>query len=244
MELFFAQEVEGGLCRLDAEESAHCVRVLRHREGDELHLIDGAGTLLRCTLVEASPKEALARIEERIPRWHDHPYHLNLAVCPTKNMDRYEWMAEKATEVGLDQLSPVFGERSERRVLKPERLERILRSATKQSLKARVPELAAPVSVMDFIDAQRSAEGLKLIACCFDEGEPRRSITELLRGSDEHTVTILIGPEGDFSPEEARAARAAGFRPVHLGASRLRTETAALVAAPAVYLERGSNSTI
>ena len=236
MELFYAEEVALGFCRLGPEEATHCVRVLRHRVGEGICVIDGAGSLYRCTLTEATPREALARIDETVPDWGGHPYRLTLAVCPTKNSERYEWFAEKATEIGIDCIVPVIGARSERRTLKPERLQRILLSATKQSLKARIPELAPAQPLDAFIAAQAGKAGLKLIACCFEPGERRISIEQALRESDAGEVTVLIGPEGDFSPEEAAAARAAGFVPVHLGASRLRTETAALTAAMAVYL--------
>lgn len=235
MEIFHAYRIDGGYCYLDAEESGHCVRVLRHREGDTVSVIDGEGTMYSCVLTEASPKEAVARIEESHPGWGGHDYILNMAVCPTKNADRYEWFAEKATEVGVDRIIPVIGERSERRVFKTERLRRLLLSAAKQSLKSCIPEVAEPVSVREFI--KTAPEGLKLIAYCFEGEQKRISIQEALqsyKGSGE--ISVLIGPEGDFSPEEAAEALAAGFIPVHLGASRLRTETAALTAVMAVYL--------
>ena len=234
MELFYAQEADGRTCRLDADESGHCCRVLRHRAGDEIHVIDGIGTMYRCRLTDDSPKGAEAEVLEAIPGWGGHPYRLTVACCPTKNNDRFEWFVEKATEIGVDRIVPTIGERSERKVYKTDRALRIALSATKQSLKSRIPEIAEPVSVRDFI--LQSGPGLKLIAWCF-EGDTRRiSIQEALRGYDGKDVTVLIGPEGDFSPEEARLAVEHGFIPVHLGASRLRTETAAVLAATAVYL--------
>ena len=242
MELFYAYETDGRFCRLDADESGHCIRVLRHRAGDEIHVIDGLGTMYRCRLTDDSPKGAEAEVLEAFPGWGGHPYRLTVACCPTKNNDRFEWFVEKATEVGVDRIVPTIGERSERKVYKTDRALRIALSATKQSLKARIPEIAEPVSVKDFIctdapcHSERSEESLKLIAYCF-EGDTRRiSIKEALRGYQGSDVTILIGPEGDFSPEEARLAVEHGFIPVHLGASRLRTETAAVLAATAVYL--------
>ena len=234
MEIFYSNDISGDLVRLNAEESGHCVRVLRHRVGDEIAVMDGAGTLLWCRLIDASPKEAVAEVVRREPGFGSHPYRLTLAVCPTKNMDRYEWMAEKATEVGVDVIAPVIGERSERKVCKTERLERIVLSAAKQSLKAAVPEVAEPVSVLDFI-AGAPESSLKLIAYCF-EGE-KVSIAQALAASQLTDVVVLIGPEGDFSPKEVAAAVRAGFKPVHLGSSRLRTETAALTAAEAVYFK-------
>ena len=291
MEIFYSDQVFDGFLRLPAEETAHCVRVLRHRPGDEIDVIDGRGTLYHCVLQEeegaaAAPAKrgkggeqrrgkgeelrrgrgeeqtAVARIVSSEASWGSHPYHLTLAVCPTKNPDRYEWMAEKVTEVGIDTLAPVIGERSERRVLKTDRLHRILLSATKQSLKGAIPELLEPQSVMEFIaglgeareaagDASGAAGELRLIAYCSDEVKPRAFIMDLLRQMAKKTaitsedaatpaaaprVTVLIGPEGDFSPAEVQAAMDAGFVPVSLGSSRLRTETAAITAAEAVYL--------
>ena len=236
MELFYSQDIEGGTCRLDHDESGHCIKVLRHRCGDEISVIDGRGTLYRCRIVSDSHKEVVAQVIDSVQDWGGHPYRLHLAVCPTKNNDRYEWFAEKACEMGFDELSPVIGDHSERRILKTQRVEKILISASKQSLKAAVPVVNEPVSVKEFIAANASQESLKLIAYCFDdERVPRRSIKDVLAGYDGTEVIVMIGPEGDFSHEEAELALQAGFIPVHLGASRLRTETAAVTAAAAVY---------
>ena len=255
MELFYAYEADGRSCRLDADESGHCVRVLRHRAGDEIHVIDGLGTMYRCRLTDDNPKGAEAEVFEAFPGWGGHPYRLTVACCPTKNNDRFEWFVEKATEVGVDCIIPVIGERSERKVYKTDRALRIALSATKQSLKSRIPEITEPVSVKDFIQisplaslgrndnppchsepAEQAKESLKLIAYCFEGDTKRISIQEALKAYDGNDITILIGPEGDFSPEEARLAIDQGYIPVHLGASRLRTETAAVLAATAVYL--------
>lgn len=236
MEIFWTDRIEAGLCFLGEEESAHCVRVLRHREGDNVCVIDGAGTMYECVLSQASPKAAVARIEKANPGWGSHPYRLEMAVCPTKNIDRYEWFVEKATEVGTDRFVPVIGDHSERKVLKTERLRRIVLSAAKQSLKAAVPEISEPLTVKEFIAAVADTSALKMIACCFeDEGYPRTSVMQALSGTDKREYIVLIGPEGDFSREEVRLATEAGFIPVHLGESRLRTETAALAAVFAAY---------
>jgi len=246
MELFFSSDIDGGLCRLDQDESGHCVKVLRHRCGDEISVIDGNGTLYRCRITSDSHKGVEAMILDSVSNWGSHPYRLHLAVCPTKNNDRYEWFAEKACEIGFDELSPVIGEHSERKVLKTPRVEKILVSAAKQSLKAAVPAVNEPVSVKEFIeyctasctaDSVNGSSVLKLIAYCFEDGSvPRRNIKEVLDGFEGTEIIIMIGPEGDFSNEEARMALKAGFVPVHIGASRLRTETAAVTAAAAVYL--------
>ena len=239
MELFFSDDILDSRVRLDQEESAHCVRVLRHRAGDEISVIDGRGTLYRCALEIADAKGAEARILERTPGFGAHPYHLTMAVCPTKNIDRFEWFVEKATEIGVDVIAPVIGERSERKVLKTERLKRLALSATKQSLKAAIPQISEPQSVRDFI-LSAPADALKLICYCFDD-VPRVPVTNVLN-PEIKDISILIGPEGDFSPEEAALAREHGWVPVQLGPSRLRTETAAVVAATAVYLAVIGNS--
>jgi 16S rRNA (uracil1498-N3)-methyltransferase len=236
MELFYSQDIEGGTVRLNQDESGHCIKVLRHKCGDEISVIDGCGTLYKCRITSDSHKGVEAIVLESQNDWGGHPYNLHLAVCPTKNNDRYEWFAEKACEIGFDTLSPIIGDHSERRILKTPRVEKILVSAAKQSLKAAVPVVNEPVSVKEFIKSEAEAEGLKMIAYCFeDERVPRRSIREVLEGYDGNQITVMIGPEGDFSKEEAEMALAAGFIPVHLGQSRLRTETAALTAAAAVY---------
>ena len=237
MELFFSRDIEGGICRLDHDESGHCIKVLRHRCGDEISVIDGCGTLYRCRITSDSHKGVEAIVLESSADWGGHPYNLHLAVCPTKNNDRYEWFAEKACEIGFDMLSPVIGEHSERKILKTARMEKILVSAAKQSLKAAVPVVNEPVSVKEFIRSMADQCGpLKLIAYCFeDENIPRRSIKEVLETHEGRDVVVMIGPEGDFSQEEAQMALEAGFIPVHLGTSRLRTETAAVTAAAAVY---------
>lgn len=235
MEIFWTEDIAGGICRLGEEESAHCVRVLRHRAGDRINIIDGHGTMYECTLVADSPKGAEARIEQAHQNWGGHPYDLTMAVCPTKNIDRYEWFAEKATEFGVDRIVPVIGEHSERKILKPERMNRILLSATKQSLKASIPELSDTISVREFIESTAEKDALKMIAYCFEDGQQRHSIREVLEKSDAKEVIVLIGPEGDFSREEADAAVAAGYVPVHIGESRLRTETAALASVSMVY---------
>ena len=259
MELFYSENIEGGICRLDHDESGHCIKVLRHRCGDEISVIDGQGTLYSCRITNDSHKGVEAMVLEEVSNWGSHPYHLHLAVCPTKNNDRYEWFAEKACEMGFDELSPIIGEHSERKILKIQRVEKILVSAAKQSLKASVPVVNEPISVKEFIKqngagdaseqnvslcscpASRSTDSerpLRLIAYCFeDENIPRRSIKEVLNSYDGTEIIVMIGPEGDFSKEEADLALASGFIPVHLGDSRLRTETAALTAASAVYFK-------
>ncbi len=235
MEIFWTEDVSDGLCRLGEEESAHCVRVLRHRNGDSVCIIDGHGTMYECELVSDSPKAAEAKIISTHPGWGSHGYNLTMAVCPTKNIDRFEWFIEKATEFGVDCICPVIGDHSERKVVKMERLKKILLSAAKQSLKSAIPQIQEPVSVNAFVRESAGVDSLKLIACCFDDLAPRRSIKEVLGSYSGTSVTILIGPEGDFSKEEVKAAMEAGYIPVQIGNSRLRTETAALGSVAIVY---------
>lgn len=293
MELFYAHKVDGGFAFLDAEESAHCVRVLRHRVGDCIRLIGPTQTgeepvhgpqgstgtglarptvayaaVYNCVISDDSPKGVVARVVSEESGWGAHPYYLRMAVCPTKNIDRFEWFVEKSVELGVDEIVPVIGEHSERRTLRLDRLQRIAVSAAKQSLKGAVPVIAEPMSVTEFVKADASGE-IRLIAYCSDDVAPRGSIMDalaealpsaaekrLVRAPEkgaryQHSpavetlahasagasrVTVLIGPEGDFSQDEVRAALTAGFTPVHLGPSRLRTETAALTAVEAVYL--------
>ena len=237
MEIFYAYEINGTSALLDAEESAHCVKVLRHRTGEDITVVDGQGNMYRCRLTDDSPKEAEAEILETVSGWGGHSYSLNMAVCPTKNNDRFEWFVEKATELGVDVISPVIGERSERKVFKTERSRKIVLSAMKQSLKAKLPVVEKPVSVRDFILGHSGDASVKMICYCFEGEALRRSIKDVLEGIPAGSeITVLIGPEGDFSPEEARLAIEHGFVPVHLGPSRLRTETAAVTAATACYL--------
>ena len=273
MELFYAYKIDGSFAYLDAEESAHCVKVLRHRTGDRISLIAATGgpqpyALYNCIITDDSQKGVTARVDSVLQGWGAHSYHLRMAVCPTKNIDRYEWFVEQSVELGVDEIVPVIGEHSERRTLRLDRLQRIAVSAAKQSLKGAVPVIAEPVSVTEFVKADASGE-IRLIAYCSDDVAPRGSIMDalaealpsaaekrLVRAPEkgaryQHSpavetlahasagasrVTVLIGPEGDFSQDEVRAALTAGFTPVHLGPSRLRTETAALTAVEAVYL--------
>ena len=232
MEIFYGKTAGAGLIELDAEESAHCTRVMRHKPGGTVNVIDGSGTLYTCELLDAGPKGATARILEATPGFGAHPYRLTMAVCPTKNPDRYEWFAEKATEIGVDAIVPVTGDRSERRTIKAERLERLVLSAAKQSLKGAVPQVCPCISVSEFIRTVPES-AVRMICYCFD-GQ-KFSIPQVLGRTDSKDIYILIGPEGDFSPEEAALAHELGWLPVTLGESRLRTETAAVVAAAMVY---------
>lgn len=244
MELFYSPNIQNGTCILEEEEGRHCMKVLRHTPGDSIRVIDGKGNLYACKIKEAK-KEVICEVTGVKENFGVHPYRLTLAVAPTKNIDRYEWFLEKATEIGIDRIVPFIGEHSERKVIKPERLEKILVSAAKQSLKGTVPELCPPVGLGEFIKGLGEAPDneLRLIAYC-GEAE-KHSLPDMVRQYIKHMqqeyrgrmpeITILIGPEGDFSGEEMELAAWYGFRAVHLGESRLRTETAAVAAVSCIY---------
>lgn len=231
MQLFYAPDIDvrSGSYVLSPEESRHCVRVLRLRCGDSVWVTDGRGTLCRAEIGEASPSGCVLRIAECTQEYGKRDYYLQVAVAPTKNPDRLEWFAEKATEIGIDRITPLLTEHGERRTVKTERLERVVTGAVKQSLKAYHPQIDSLTPLRELLCMP--FDGVKLIAHCAPD-EAKRSLRAEVRPGDR--VLVLIGPEGDFSPAEVAAARAAGFRPVSLGESRLRTETAALVATHSV----------
>ena len=250
MELFYSKDIAAGGMILDAEESNHCIRVLRHRAGEMIHVVDGQGCLYRCEIVDANPRALQFKILERQEGYGSHPYHLQMAVAPPKNIDRFEWFAEKATEIGVDIITPLFGEYSERKVFNPSRTERILVSAAKQSHKGAIPSLEPAVTVKEFLSAHADDDALRCICYCDDTaslGVEKRPLTEVLReafppgtdtaspGSAARPVILMIGPEGDFSRAEIAQAVASGWLPVSLGESRLRIETAAIAATAAVY---------
>lgn len=223
MHLFYTPDIATTL-ELPQDEAAHAIRVLRLAEGSEVMLTDGKGSFYRAEIDMISGKRCYVRIVETItpdPLWRGH---LHLAMAPTKNMDRIEWFAEKATEIGFDELTFLDCHFSERRVVKTERVEKILVSAMKQSLKPTLPMLNGMTPFDKFVS--QPFEGQKFIAHCY-EGEKEALLQALQPGEN---ALVLIGPEGDFSPEEVQKAMTYGFRPITLGRSRLRTETAALVA--------------
>lgn len=210
---------------LPEEEAAHCLRVLRLSQGDKITLTDGKGYFYEAQISVASAKRCSVSILNKTFQPFYWRGHLHLAMAPTKNMDRTEWFAEKATEIGIDEISFLNCRFSERKVLKVERIEKIVVSAVKQSLKARKPQINEMTSFDKFV--RQDFPGNKFIAHCYAGEKPL--LKDVL--SNEKDTLVLVGPEGDFSPEEVELALSCGFRPVSLGMSRLRTETAALVAA-------------
>ncbi len=224
MPLFYAPDIEAtGF--LPDEEAAHCLRVLRLREGDAIDLTDGRGHFFRGTIAETGKRAVRVHIGDRTVWEKTWDIGLHLAVAPTKNADRMEWLCEKACEIGLDKLTFLECRYSERRTIKTDRLRKIFVSAMKQSLKGCLPEMEEMCPFERFVRTARP--GRKFIAHCH-EGEKLPLAAVRLRGGE--ACTLLIGPEGDFSEEEIRLAAACGYEPVSIGQSRLRTETAALAA--------------
>lgn len=217
---------------LPETESGHCVKVLRHRTGDTVEVTDGKGWIYECRIADANPKKVSLEISGR--RCESNPWKgkIVIGVAPTKNVDRMEWLIEKLVETGVDVIVPVVCEHSERRVMKPDRPEKIIVAAMKQSLKAVKPVLEECMSLKLFLKSY-STMAQKFIAYC-DEAVGKSYLCNIMTpGAD---TAILIGPEGDFSPDEVKEAMDAGFVPVSLGPCRLRTETAALEAVMACHI--------
>ncbi|MDP2088941.1 MAG: 16S rRNA (uracil(1498)-N(3))-methyltransferase [Flavobacteriaceae bacterium] len=219
--------------RFDKTESKHIVRVLRKKEGDILHITNGNGMLFSGRISSALASHCIVQIElveQKTKPWN---YYLHIAIAPTKNMDRLEWFIEKAAEIGIDEITPILCARSERKVLKNERLDKILEGAMKQSLKFQLPKLNELQTLKSFLKLPH--DGQLFMAHC-DETDRKSFKNEL---GKNQKITVLIGPEGDFSPEEIKLAIQQKFVPVTLGESRLRTETAGLVAVQSVAFFNG-----
>lgn len=223
MQIFYTPDISVNL-ELPEEEAGHCVRVLRLTEGAEILLTDGKGYFYKAIITRAHPKHCTVEIADSWQAEKPWPFYVHIAVAPTKNMDRMEWFAEKATEIGIDEITCLNCRFSERREVKPARLEKILVSAMKQSQKALLPKLNGMTDFKSFV--KQPFDGRKFIAHC-EEGE-KPLIKEIYHAGEN--ALVLIGPEGDFSPEEIELAKANGFEAISLGKSRLRTETAALTA--------------
>ncbi|MBQ8656259.1 MAG: 16S rRNA (uracil(1498)-N(3))-methyltransferase [Prevotella sp.] len=219
---------------LPDEEAVHAVRVLRLHEGDELMLMDGQGSFYRAEVTAVSQKRCQFSVLETMPQSRPWTGHIHLAIAPTKMMERMEWMTEKAVEIGVDEISFLNCQFSERKVIKVPRIEKIAISAMKQSRKAWTTTVNDMESFQHFIAQER--QGRKYIAHCYDEIARTYLYDELRQPATADDVTVLIGPEGDFSISEVRAAIAHGFVSVHLGKSRLRTETAGLAAVMMMHL--------
>ncbi len=223
MNLFYTPKINSEIHILDQDESRHCLKVLRLKIGDEIFLTDGKGNLYKCELIEDHPKKCTVRIIDIQKEYEKRDVKIHLAVAPTKNISRFEWFLEKATEIGVDEITPIICEHSERRIIKHERLNKVITAALKQSLKAYHPVLNEIQTFKKFMDLDLAGE--KYIGFCEDNPEPLKKVYP--KGKD---VLIMVGPEGDFSKKEIQIAKEKGFIPISLGSSRLRTETAAVVA--------------
>lgn len=233
MQLFFNPDIseKDELVTFPRDESRHIVKVLRKNNGDILNITNGKGMIFSAEIVEADIKKCVVKIlsSENEPA---PPYYLHMIVAPTKMNDRYEWFLEKAMEIGVHEITPIICDHSERKVVKLERYERVLLSAMKQSLHARFPKLNEPTSFKDFI--QKELKGSKLIAHCEDVMKKPYLQKKV---HPWETVNIMIGPEGDFSKDEIKSALEHGWEQISLGESRLRTETAAIIACHTVALK-------
>jgi 16S rRNA (uracil1498-N3)-methyltransferase len=233
MNIFYNPDIQGDTVQLEEQESKHAIRVLRLKKGDAVSLVDGEGGWYEAEVEDEHPKRCRLKINSRIPDHPPLPYHLHLAISPTKSMERFEWFLEKATEIGISEITPLICHRTERTRINRDRMERILISAMKQSLRAYKPVLHDPVPLVKFISEKR--DGIQGIAHCIQEGEgtqfERVGLTALLHGT---SYTILVGPEGDFTEEEVNMALEKGFKPFHLGEPRLRTETAGVYICAAI----------
>lgn len=232
MQLFYAADFTAPEYMLSEEESRHAVKVLRLVEGDTLHITDGKGSLYRCEVASAHQKHCLVRVVEHFEEFEKLPYRLTMAVAPTKNIDRYEWFLEKATEIGVAEFIPLVSEHSERKVIKAEREEKVITAAVKQSLKAYHPVLSELTPFEKVVC--KTFAGRKFIAHCGDAVKEKKYLASTLRKGED--ALVLIGPEGDFSPEEVRLAVENGFEEITLGTQRFRTETAAVVAVDMVSI--------
>ena len=230
MNIFYKTDINSEKLVLDPDESAHSIKVLRYRRGDQIRIIDGKGGFYVAEIENADSKACEVRIISKRDNYEKLPYDLHIAIAPTKKLDRFEWFVEKATEIGVSSITPLLCQRSERRNIRQDRIERVAIAAMKQSVKAYLPRICAPTKYANWI-AKRTP-GSKFIAHCVD-GAKKDIRTVAL--SD--TITILIGPEGDFTPEEIIQATQNEYESLSLGDYRLRTETAGVVACSAVYLK-------
>lgn len=232
MQLFYTPDLSGNFYTFNEQESKHCIKVLRLNSGDIVYLIDGKGGFFKAEITDPHYKRCGVEIREQLPDPDNRDYKIHIAVAPTKNIDRIEWFLEKACEIGIDRVTPLLCKRSERKVIKKERLEKILISAMKQSFKATLPILDDLTPIKEFLEQDNTST--KFVAYCDETIEERKLLRDqITKGED---ILVLIGPEGDFDKEEIELAFDKNFIPVTLGNSRLRTETAALVACDTINI--------
>jgi 16S rRNA (uracil1498-N3)-methyltransferase len=234
MHLFYTPDISADTYTLNEEESKHAVRVLRLETGDIIHLIDGHGGFYKAEIIDDHQKRCTVKITDTKKEFEKRDHHLHIAIAPTKNNDRTEWFLEKATEIGIDELSLIDCSNSERSVVKTERLQKVAISAIKQSLKAYLPKINEITPFKKFITSLKDFQGQKFIAHCQSPLSQATHLKTLY--SSKKDVLILIGPEGDFTSEEVKLALENGFKEIGLGTSRLRTETAALYACTTISI--------
>jgi 16S rRNA (uracil1498-N3)-methyltransferase len=232
MQVFYAPEIYGNDYTLNETESKHCVKVLRLAAGVPVKLIDGKGNLYEGVIADPNPKKCLITITNVLNDFEKRDYKLHIAISPLKNSERFEWFVEKSVEIGIGEITPLVCHRTEKQSIKIERIEKIIISAMKQSLKAVDTILNPPRSFNEFI-SELPNNSVKMIAHCNESFNNRVSVSQVCKKGDD--AIILIGPEGDFTEDEIEAAIQRNFVPVHLGKSRLRTETAGIVACHSVY---------
>jgi len=225
MHVFYTPDIDSNEYVLNEDESRHCVKVLRLGIGSIVYLIDGKGGLYKAQIYLETKRNVTLKILEVTQEYNKRNHHLHIAIAPTKSIDRLEWFLEKATEIGIDEITPIICDRSERKIIKEDRLVKIITSAVKQSLQAYHPVLQPQMRLSDFLNLPNHSN--KMIAHCIDS-EPRNYINQIAMPNQRYT--ILIGPEGDFSNEEIALALLNEYKPLSLGDTRLRTETAALAA--------------
>lgn len=230
MQVYYAPDICGQIYTLSEKESLHLIRVLRKKKGDPVNLIDGKGNLYHGNIDNDNIKHCTIKIKDTIINFENRDYHLHIAISPLKNNDRFEWFVEKSVEIGLDEITPLLCRHTVKKKIKTERISNIIISAMKQSLKAKDTIVNPPCTFSKFLDMKH--KGIAMIAHC-NSSSVRKSISEVYeKGSP---AIIMIGPEGDFSEEETLMAVKKGIIPVHLGESRLRTETAGIAACHSVY---------
>jgi 16S rRNA (uracil1498-N3)-methyltransferase len=230
MQIFYVPDIKGSTCVMDENESRHSIRVLRMTKGDKLNIVDGKGSLYEGIISDPDPSGCGLTITSVIKNFEKRGYKLSIAISPVKNQERFEWFVEKSVEIGVDEITPVICRNTEKPGIKRERLNNIIISAMKQSVKAFRPLLNDPVAFTEFVNSDPA--GIKMIAHCHPSYE-RNKIDRVY--SKNKDAVILIGPEGDFSEDELDLAFRNGFKSVHFGSSRLRTETAGVAACHSIY---------
>jgi len=235
MNLFFSDEIHSSTILLDEQEAIHCSRVLRHNIGDVIHITDGNGSIYTAAIIAVHKNKVACEIQST--NASPKPLKIHIAIAPTKNIDRFEWFLEKSTECGITDITPIITSQSERKVIKPDRLQKIIIAAAKQSLRSWFPVLHPLVRFNEFFSNERHDGQERFIAHCQSEEIPHLYTA----AKDQSDRIVLIGPEGDFSNEEIRWAMDHGFREISLGKNRLRTETAGQIACQIIAMKNELN---